>query len=116
MAEYIERESLMLNFERRYRDYRQRSEKPVGAGRVEIDRDLQMAACVMKSCLDTIHDVSAADVVEVRHGRWVEQEGPNMDTYYDCSACGESFCFIEGSPSDNLYLYCPNCGARMDGE
>jgi DNA-directed RNA polymerase subunit RPC12/RpoP len=52
----------------------------------------------------------------VKHGRWIEQEAPNMDTYYDCSACGESFCFIEGSPKDNLYTYCPNCGAKMDGD
>ena len=61
------------------------------------------------------HFVPAADVVAVVHGRWLEQEAPNMDTYYDCSACGESFCFIEGSPKDNLYTYCPNCGAKMDG-
>ena len=52
----------------------------------------------------------------IPHGRWIEQEAPNMDTYYDCSACGESFCLIEGSPADNLYNYCPNCGARMLGD
>lgn len=63
--EYIEREALMLNFESRYRDYRQRGEKPIGGGCVKIDRDLQMAAVVMKSCLDTLHDIPAADVVPV---------------------------------------------------
>ena len=46
-------------------------------------------------------------------GRWIEQEGFDGDTYYDCSECGESFCLIDGTPTDNLYNYCPNCGARM---
>ena len=57
----------------------------------------------------------AADAVEVKHGKWIEQ-GDGLYTYYDCSVCGESFCFIEGSPTDNLYKYCPNCGAKMDGK
>lgn len=54
-----------------------------------------------------------ADAVRVKHGRWVEKDN-NYDTYYDCSVCGESFVFIDGSPIDNLYSYCPNCGAKMD--
>lgn len=58
----------------------------------------------------------AADVVEVKHGRWKEVEWQFGDVYYDCSVCGESFCLIEGTPTDNLYNYCPNCGAKMDGE
>ena len=58
----------------------------------------------------------AADVVEVKHGYWKEVEWRFRDVYYDCSVCGESFCLIEGTPTDNLYNYCPNCGAKMDGE
>lgn len=46
-------------------------------------------------------------------GRWIEKEDYNLDTYYDCSECGESFCLIDGTPTDNLYNYCPNCGAKM---
>lgn len=55
----------------------------------------------------------AADVVPAVHGRWVEKEEPYFDLLFGCSACGEEFCFIEGTPSDNLYKYCPHCGARM---
>ena len=49
----------------------------------------------------------AADVVEVRHGRW--KNGGN-GLYDTCTACGEE-----------IYLaipmnYCPLCGARMDKE
>jgi len=49
-------------------------------------------------------------------GYWIECEDAMGDTYYDCSVCGESFSLIDGNPTDNLYNYCPNCGAKMDGE
>lgn len=49
------------------------------------------------------------------HGKWIEREDYNFDTYYDCSVCGESFCLIEGVPEENFYRYCPNCGAVMQG-
>lgn len=55
------------------------------------------------------------DVSPVEHGKWVEKDN-GMDTYYDCSVCGESFVFIDGDPIDNLYHHCPNCGAKMDGD
>ena len=57
--------------------------------------------------------IPSADVAPVRHGRWIY----HMDDLYpeestmECSVCGD-FIFIRGE-SDN---YCPNCGARMDGE
>lgn len=47
-------------------------------------------------------------------GRWIEVTDITLETYYDCSVCGESFCLIDGSPTDNLYRYCPNCGAKMN--
>lgn len=57
------------------------------------------------------HDMDAADVFPVRHGRWVKTIGENGVT----SACHCNLCGFE----DNRYLlfnYCPNCGAKMDGE
>ena len=50
---------------------------------------------------------------EPKTGHWIEKDGFDGDVYYDCSECGESFCLIDGTPTDNLYNYCPNCGARM---
>lgn len=49
-------------------------------------------------------------------GHWIEKDGFDGDTYYDCSECGESFCLIDGTPTDNLYNFCPNCGADMRGD
>lgn len=54
------------------------------------------------------------DVKPVRHGHW-EQEQPQY-RLYKCSACSK-VCFAEAWGDETvLYDYCPNCGARMDGE
>lgn len=52
--------------------------------------------------MQAIIDAPAADVVEVRRGRW-----NNGYEVQNCSECG-----YRGKRS---YHYCPKCGARMDG-
>ena len=95
MAEYIEREALLNSI-----------------GLIQLHF---VAHGDNKSLFDIINEQPAADVAPVVHGEWVERADYNFDVYYDCSACGESFCFIEGVPEENFYSYCPNCGAKMDG-
>ena len=56
----------------------------------------------------------AADVQEVRHGRW-EHDGydfPHGNDWVHCSVCGKRGINV---PAD-LTPYCPNCGAKMDEE
>lgn len=52
---------------------------------------------------------------ERKTGKWIEKDGWDGDVYYDCSACGESWTTIEGTPWDNDMNYCPHCGAKMEG-
>ena len=61
-------------------------------------------------------DIAIEALENQKTGHWIEKDGYDGDTYYDCSECGESFCLIEGTPTDNLYNYCPSCGAKMEGE
>ena len=49
----------------------------------------------------------AADVVEVKHGRW--RITPNGAAY--CTACKRKM-----NPSQYGYAFCSMCGAKMDGE
>lgn len=61
---------------------------------------------------DEVENLPAADVVEVRHGRWIEIEG----SFWECSACNCRMYFEDGTPSENGCHYCPNCGTKMDGD
>ena len=45
-----------------------------------------------------------------KHGTW----GENIYGYRKCSVCGR-VTQVDECMREPLYLYCPNCGARMDG-
>ena len=44
----------------------------------------------------------------VKHGRWNGGADEDQDEVYICSECGEVLYWKAN--------YCPNCGARMDGD
>ena len=62
---------------------------------------------------DTIDNFPTADVAPVRHGEWVEE-----DTAITCPICTRSYdTDFEIKRSVVLrFKYCPECGAKMDGE
>lgn len=57
-----------------------------------------------------IREIPAADVVKVVYGEWVE-EGCGLLV---CSKCNFEYDH-SGMPNEGLN-YCPNCGAKMDGD
>ena len=46
--------------------------------------------------------------LEQKHGRWMVNKSDGYIEFAPCSECGEVH--------DVDFLYCPNCGARMDGD
>ena len=61
--------------------------------------------------IDIIEDIPSADVAPVRHGRWINCEFVESGfKFVRCSECNHD------DMRSCLYKYCPNCGARMDGE
>ena len=57
-----------------------------------------------------IVDAPTVDAVEVVHGRW---DGEYLDPRFICSECGKWFLVEDATGNMN---YCPNCGAKMDGD
>ena len=52
----------------------------------------------------------SADVKPIVKGEWIDKSGNVVYPFWDrftCSVCGKS---ADASP------YCPNCGAKMDGD
>lgn len=71
----------------------------------------------LRDAIDCVKAEPAADVVEVRHGRWIPEICESISKrnrlieykVYSCSLCGRSNGRVKKR-------YCPNCGARMDEE
>ena len=82
---------------------------------VEREKVLSKAAPVAGCFSDmiSVYDVAmlpAADVAPVRHGRWgTHSDRPDS---LICSVCNYGFDMWKHDPHN----YCPNCGAKMDGE
>lgn len=107
MCEYIERQKILDKAHLAYK---------IAIGADELDEDelrkydgveFTDAFAVDQ---DDIIEMPAADVALVVHGEWVMYE----NKVYHCSMCGQL------RPFDDDYdywesNYCPNCGAKMDG-
>lgn len=109
MKEYIERELLLIGVDGCISAlHAQAKGDPIQEGAIKL----------VEATRDYIASLSAADVAEVRHGRWIPSDmgGGEPDEAYICSECGEPWILNEGTPEENNMRYCPACGARMDKE
>lgn len=98
MAEYIEREALLREIERRER-------LMVGDKTISVDALKRF-----------ILNRPAADVAPVVHGRWDDSGRytfPSGSTAVRCTNCGCALTVSEYRL--NNWNYCPVCGAKMDG-
>ena len=56
-----------------------------------------------------IGNIKPVDVAPVRHARWGVEVGMNFFKERNCPVCKKRI-------ESNFWNYCPNCGAKMDGE
>ena len=83
-----------------------------------IEREAARQAHIKASLTTRLIDaIPAADVAEVRHGRWIvhfDYFAPDQK----CSVCGFEIPLIatENEAGMCLYKHCPECAARMDQE
>lgn len=97
MKEYIERAVAVKKFENYRRD-------------CEEEND-ERAAQIFEDCISELMAIPAADVAEVRHGRWILEREPDGTPYcFHCSVCDNDFHHIGIMTATD---YCPNCGALM---
>jgi hypothetical protein len=80
------------------------------------------------NALERLQAAPTVDAVEVVHGRWVvdDADSGELGAYaafltVHCSKCGCDYSVESGQYGWYLgdpfpYHYCPNCGAKMDGE
>lgn len=107
MKEYIEKSVAIKKFENYRRD-------------CEEEND-ERAAQIFGDCVYELLDIPAADVAEVRHGRWIvtdvdwgysDAAGKNFVSHkYTCSVCD-----YETGDQGEKFVCCPMCMSRMDKE
>lgn len=93
--EYIDRNASLKAIDEIFSKTDQKSEEQIG---------------VLK-CRAAIREMEAADVAEVVHGEWID----NDDRCY-CNRCFEFSCTVTddtGTIYNDLTKFCPNCGAKM---
>ena len=67
---------------------------------------------------EMIKNTPTIEAKPVKHGRWdthdvvkILASGHTLDGFCQCEACGSIFPF-----NFSEYSFCPECGARMDGD
>lgn len=115
MAEYIDREAAI--------------NKIMGNIVHQDSHDVNLHNIGLRKAMSAIANLPAADVVEVRHGRWEQVEILHVEDLNEedknCILIASMFCpkckryhnevYLYGSPTE-MVRYCPNCGADMRGE
>ena len=102
MTEYIDKEAL-----RRF---------PIRLNHYDKEHGNEHFVLGIESVLEYAESLPAADVAEVRHGKWVPYEQPlgagySIPDYKPTHCC--SHCKGLGW---EFYAICPHCGAKMDGK
>lgn len=81
-----------------------------------IEREAALAA-IRERCapcgegIEALKSVPAADAAPVAHGRWIKTDHGNDTLLASCSQCNYPVDWWRGKTK-----YCPNCGAKMDGD
>ena len=105
MKEYIDREATL--------NERPEGRNPGQVGKEEYNKGWNDCRSAFYKCITSM---PAADVVEVRHGRWLTTDAYPHHLY--CSVCYKTYAKNVKwvNELDLPTNYCPNCGARMDKE
>lgn len=85
----------------------------------EYDKCDRIAIIALNNADEILNDIPAADVVEVRHGRWIKDDETGEPI---CSVCysgkpTRAVCssVIEHKLNNHEIRHCYYCGAKMDG-
>lgn len=100
MAEYISREELRKHLKECYEDKL-------------FDADMRKVTFGIDVYVE---NMPAADVQPVKHGRWITWDDSG---FTKCSCCNSEYYISDlqvVGDSEGFVDFCPNCGARMDGE
>lgn len=82
---------------------------------IEREAAIESLPVAWDTAINALRNAPSADVAPVVHGRWVSVQHKLARV---CSVCNrdEPYKFAFADIDADLYDYCHNCGARMDGD
>lgn len=97
-------------------DYIDRAALGIGLCNRDIFREKSYADG-WNAAVKILKEAPAADVQEIKHGKWIKMDIIPDDPDYFCSECRNFIDVATGkvTPIERGLLYCPNCSAKMDG-
>jgi hypothetical protein len=111
MARYIDADVLEQDLRSQYKAIFDKITKDVKPEDSFVKRNQAYYARLVEAELNTLFDylkdAPTADVVEVKHGEWIDN-GIQDSMLSKCSVCG----ILYGACT---FKCCPECGAKMDG-
>ena len=84
--------------------------------------DVEMYGCRIIECFpaddakEIVDQMPTVDAVEVVHGEWIRGLDEYDVEFIECPLCGGEFYDGDNDTFDKPYNYCPNCGAKMEGD
>lgn len=118
MAEYIDRKELKANIMKRLGVSDEKYLFPAERTLWRTIADIPAADVVSRDCYDRllVENDELRKARPVARGKWVRHyTRPNVyeDLYWHCTVCG----YKNNDNYANVYhKFCPNCGARMEGD
>lgn len=79
----------------------------------ELSKDAGFYRAIYNGFSNVISRSPTIEAEPVRHGRWVSDE---VDVLFHCSVCETQISTSWDYDCDEMWNYCPKCGAKMDGE
>lgn len=77
---------------------------------IEREAAIESLPVAWDSAINALRNAPSDDVAPVVHGQWKASGG-----LLECQNCGEIYSTLGGNEG-KAWDYCPNCGARMDGD
>lgn len=110
MAEYIERTSAIGKLQSKGKELSNGYYTHLQYGG-QKDVSEEAAIDTYYASAEIVAEIPTSDVVEVRHGEWVQTYGSRVS----CSCCDPNR--EDDNPAFYKFMkFCPNCGAKMDGK
>ena len=86
---------------------------------IDLDATPEEIELIMKGMQIVFNHIKQLSVIETHrlmHGKWIRHvlKNVNVPWGYDCSVCNKWY--IINHDASIEYNFCPNCGAKMDGD